>query len=521
MKYGLAVGLLLVAAGALAIRLPRLEERPLHTDEAVHALKFKGLWEMGTYRYDPLEYHGPSLYYLTWPIAWASGAEEFARIKERTLRVLPVFFGVGLILLLPLVADGQGRMATLWAGLFTAISPAMVFYSRYYIHEMGLVFFTFLWFAACWRYWRTGQLGWALLGGSGLGMMAATKETFVLELAAAAGALGLGIVWGRRTDRLGEGPRIKWTHVAAGFGVAFGVWLVLFTSFFSNASGPLDSIRTYAPWLRRAEGQSSHIHSWSYYIGLLAYQRVGRGPTWSEGLILGLALVGFVVALVRGRDVRGGGGWIQFVAFYTMLLTVIYSVIPYKTPWCLLGFLHGLILLAGVGAAWVVGWSRWWPMRVVPAIVVLVGAVQLTVQAYRASYTYCDNSRNPYVYAHTLSSVLRLVDRVEDLARVDPREDKLLIKVMAKGGDYWPLPWYLRRFEQVGWWGEVAEDPVAPVVIASPAFAPQLEQVLGETHQMAGYFGLRPTVFLQLYVERGLWERYLTGAAGGGRGTGR
>jgi predicted membrane-bound mannosyltransferase len=291
--------------------------------------------------------------------------------------------------------------------------------------------------------------------------------------------------------------------------VALGVWLVLFTSFFSNASGPLDSIRTYAPWLRRAEGGSPHIHSWTYYLGLLAYQRVGRGPTWSEGLILGLALVGFVAALARGRDVGGVGGWVQFVAFYTMLLTVIYSVIPYKTPWCLLGFLHGLILLAGVGAAWIVARARRWPMRVAPALVVLLGAGQLTAQAYRASYTYCDNPRNPYVYAHTLSSVLSLVDRVEGLARVDPRGDQLLIKVMAKGGDYWPLPWYLRRFEQVGWWDAVAEDPIAPIVIASPAFAPQLEQVLGGTHQMAGYFGLRPAVFLQLYVERGLWERYL------------
>jgi predicted membrane-bound mannosyltransferase len=35
-----------------------------------------------------------------------------------------------------------GRAETLWAALYLAISPAMVFYSRYYIHEMLLVFFT-------------------------------------------------------------------------------------------------------------------------------------------------------------------------------------------------------------------------------------------------------------------------------------------------------------------------------------------------------------------------------------------
>ena len=156
-----------------------------------------------------------------------------------------------------------------------------------------------------------------------------------------------------------------------------------------------------------------------------------------------------------------------------------------------------------------VGWSSRWPIRGLIGGLLLLGAGQLTVQAYRASYTHADNPRNPYVYAHTLSSLLSLVERVDALAAADPEGEKLVIQVMAKGGDYWPLPWYLRRFENVGWWGEVAEDVVVPIVIASTGFGPELELVLGETHQMAGYYGLRPSVFLQLYVERQLWGRYL------------
>ncbi len=510
MKHWLSVAVLLVAAGALMLRLPRLDERPLHTDEAVHALKFKGLWEAGEYRYDPHEYHGPSLYYLSWPIARASGAGSFAELEARTLRLLPVIWGVGLILLLPWVADGLGRGGVVWAALFTAVSPAMVFYSRYYIHEMGLVFFTFLLLAAGWRYCQSGRWWWALLGGLGLGFMIATKETFVLELAAAAGAVGLGIVWVRWREGRWVVPRISWAHLALGMGVALVVWVVMFSSFFTNAAGPLDSIRTYTPWLKRAEGASPHVHSWSYYLGLLAYQRVGRGPTWSEGLILVLALVGLGVGLARAAGGRPGGWWVGFVAVYALLLALIYSVIPYKTPWCLLGFWHGLILLAGVGAAWLVERSRRWPLRVATALLLLLATAQLTGQAYRASYTHFDNPRNPYVYAHTLSSVLNLVERVNDLAAHDPRGEQLLIKVMARGGDYWPLPWYLRRFERVGWWDRVPEDPLAPVVIASPSYAAELERALGETHQMAGFFGLRPSVFLQLYVEQGLWERYLS-----------
>jgi predicted membrane-bound mannosyltransferase len=251
-------------------------------------------------------------------------------------------------------------------------------------------------------------------------------------------------------------------------------------------------------------------------LELLTYQRVGRGPTWSEGLILGLGLAGWIVGLTRWWQGKPGAHWLGFVSLYTCLLTLIYSAIPYKTPWCLLGFWHGFILLAGAGAAALISWSWRVPIRLMLAGLLLLGTAQLTVQAYRASYTHNDNPRNPYVYAHTLRSVLDLVERVNKLSAVDSDGNRLLIKVIARGGDYWPLPWYLRSFERVGWWGEVPEDPVAPVVIVSPGFAAELEPVLGETHQMAGYFGLRPSVFLQMYVERELWERYLAEQDPGG-----
>ena len=46
--------------------------------------------------------------------------------------------------------------------------------------------------------------------------------------------------------------------------------------------------------------------------------------------------------------------FVRFLALYTFALAAAYSLIAYKTPWCLLSFWHGMILLAGVGAAWLV-----------------------------------------------------------------------------------------------------------------------------------------------------------------------
>src|SRR5581483_9171081 len=128
MSRSVTLGLLLAVAAALVLRCPQLGVRPMHNDEAVNAIKFRTLWEQGAYKYDPNEHHGPTLFYLT--LAWAkcTGAPDFVRFDEARFRLVTVLFGVGLILLLPLVADGLGRQATVVAGILTAISPAMVFY---------------------------------------------------------------------------------------------------------------------------------------------------------------------------------------------------------------------------------------------------------------------------------------------------------------------------------------------------------------------------------------------------------
>jgi hypothetical protein len=100
-----------------------------------------------------------------------------------------------------------------------------------------------------------------------------------------------------------------------------------------------------------------------------------------------------------------------------------------------------------------------------------------------------------------------LVDQLEGLAKVDPNGRKLLVKVMAPEGDYWPLPWYLRCFEQTGWWDHVPDDPFAPVMVVSARLHAGLDEK--KTHLMIGYFQLRPQLFFELYVQRDLWQEWL------------
>ena len=119
MKQGWSdlLAILTLAALALAIRLPALDTRPMHADEAVQAARFRDWWQSGIYVYDPHEYHGPTLIYATRPSVIAGGAATFADTTAVTYRVVPVVFGVGMVLLLWFLRDALGRAGAVGAAI--------------------------------------------------------------------------------------------------------------------------------------------------------------------------------------------------------------------------------------------------------------------------------------------------------------------------------------------------------------------------------------------------------------------
>lgn len=510
--------LLLLAAAALAFRFPQLGERPMHADESVHALKFGELWEKGDYRYDPNEFHGPTLYYAALPVVRLLGRHTYADITEADYRLTIVLFGAGLLLLLWLLADGLGWPAALCAAVLFGLSPAFVFYSRYYIQETLLAFFTLGMLGCGWRYAVSRRPAWLLAAGLCAGLMLASKETAVLAFAAAGAALALPALLARRSKAPASGDAVcPSSHLPIPRHLAGAILVALATAFFflsGNLRHPVaafDYVRSFTPWMHRAGGQTLHVHPWNYYLGILLYSHPPRSPVWTEALSVGLALVALVVAFARPRALPAhvNPALVRFLALYTVFLTAIYSAIPYKTPWCLLSFLEGMILLAGVGAATLVTRAPGWPLKGIVALLLLAGAGHLGWQSCQANFSERYMLDNPYVYAHTVPDFLELANEIDGLAKVSPAGYQTVIKVFSVNNYYFPLPWYLRRFPNVGYWTEVPADANAPIVIASPEFEETLTKRLGATHQVPHSYGLRSGVFLEVWVEKGLWRKYL------------
>jgi uncharacterized protein (TIGR03663 family) len=505
---------------AATLRLPSLQSRPMHSDEAVHADKFGTLLEGGGYAYDPAEYHGPTLYYLTLIPAWLQGARRYVQIDEITLRSVTASAGIALVAAHALARASMGAPAAAVAALLAALSPAMVFYSRYYIHETPLVLFSFGALLGLGRYLRRPRPMSAALAGACVGLMLATKETAPIALGSMLLALGLSVL----TERLRRGAHRRDRTVVRGRDLllallaALLVSSLLFSSFFGHAQGLTDSLRAYGLHVERARAPSWHFHPWHYYLGLLIHFPSRGTPVWTEAIILVLAVAGGAAGW-SGRTVPGADPKaLRFLGFYCLAMIAAYSAIPYKTPWCLLGFLHGLILLAGAGAVVLVRAFRSVGGRVLVVALVGIAATHLGWQAFSGSFRFGADPRNPYVYAHTGTDVFLIARRVEDLARAHADGPAIPVQVVSRE-NLWPLPWYFRRLSRVEWWNGVSDDaPNAPVVLVTPDMEPPLVRKLyelpppGERELYMSIFDrpveLRPQVELRGYAAKSLWDDF-------------
>jgi uncharacterized protein (TIGR03663 family) len=465
----------LILAAASAFRLGRLDRRPMHTDEAVHALKFGDLLETGTFRYDPADFHGPTLHFATLVPALVRGQRRLAALDETTLRLVPACFGIGLVALMLLFLRPLGRRAVLAAAGFTAVSPAMVFYSRYYIQETLFVFFLAGWIAFLFRYAERPGPGRAAVAGVFAGLMHATKETAVVVWAALAAAWILDRIfcrfYGARRFRSDSAPArpVRTVHVLVGAASAVAVSAAFLTSGFRNPGAFIESFAAYAGYLTR--GSSLHVHPWHYYFHLLGWWKPLTGPAWTEAVIFIFGIAGLISVFVKRTDTgrSAHSGFIPFLGLYTIILTALFCAIPYKTPWNLLAFWHGWMLLAGAGAAFLLEAGRPVRIRIAAGTLLSSGILLLAAESASAIGRYDCDPRNPYVYSHPGPDVIALSTRVHAAAFASEDGAGLRIDVVVPGHGYWPLPWYFRDLSAVGWRdsADVSQSPAGVVLALS------------------------------------------------------
>ena len=446
----------------------------MHTDETINAWLIGQCLAGEKFHYDPQDRHGPALAAIALPLARLQGAKNFADLTETQLRLTPVIIGAATILLFGAAVEMLGFISCLVAALLFAFGPLPVYFSRYFIHEILFVAATLGLILSSGRALETRSILPAVMAGFCAAFMLACKETAAIHFF----ALGLVLVFGWRMNPQKKlPPAAVWLAAAGSFLVAA---VLLFTWFGQNLSALTDLMRAVPHLAARAGGQGHEKPFW-YYAALLA-----KG--WSGTLWLVIIISGLAVAWRRGLPHR-------LLGIYALVTFAIYSAIPYKTPWLALNFWLPCALLAGFAVEWI--WSAAPKASARGAILMLGIFLAILVVRDTRQWVFKDpaGEKNPYAYAHTSEDVLDLPPRIEAVARQQHLGQPHIVVVAA---DAWPLPWYLRKFTNVGYWQPGQETGSASFYVTttdvSGALAQRLEKFRPE------FFGVRPNVLLILWT---------------------
>ncbi|MBZ5507764.1 MAG: TIGR03663 family protein [Acidobacteriia bacterium] len=483
-------GSLAILIAAALLRLLYLTEKPLHHDEGVNGLFLANLFRTGYYHYDPANYHGPTLYYIALLPSginnlfhWGHGLSTFA------IRFVTAAFGVGVVWLMLCLRRYLGTAAALAAAAFATISPGFVFFSRYFIHEILFVFFS-LGGIVAWLWYRdTGKARYLMLASASAAMLFATKETWIITAAVWLIAIPCTTFYLRlrrrvdvptpmrkaATDDIARSTKLLYVKAAALF-AAIGI--LFYSSFFTNPRGILDSVLTFTYWTKTGQN-GIYNRDWSTYVSWLLRE---------ESPILILGGIGTLVALVRARSF-----FTVFCAFWSLGIFAAYSLVPYKTPWLALSIILPLTIMVGylIGEAYQPG------LRAFTTVIAGAAIVFSLYQAIDISFVNYDNDAYVYSYAHTNRDFLALVSEIESIANANPAKKEIGITVVSP--EHWPLPWYLREYTHVGYWGHIVQTS-EPIVIALKSQSSQVEQQLGGKYRLFSTHELRPGNTLMMFV---------------------
>ncbi len=201
-----------ILLGAI-LRFVDLGARPLHFDESEHAYFSLGLlhnlqhwgWCVGLnnppagyscYQYDPL-LHGPFQFHalaLVYQLSQWLGAPDNG-VNTTTVRIAAALLGTVLVGLPYFLRDYLGKVGAWLASFLLAVSPSMVYFSRFAREDIYMACFTLLLVVAVARYIRQRSMHWLVLAAAGFALSYATSEATFLTIAVFGSFLGALIVW--------------------------------------------------------------------------------------------------------------------------------------------------------------------------------------------------------------------------------------------------------------------------------------------------------------------------------------
>ena len=498
----------MILALAAVLRFFLLGIKPPHFDEGINGWFVDQIVKNGFYRYDPTNYHGPLHFYVLLVFEWLFGRNIWA------LRLPVVLVSIGCVWLMLKFQPLVGRNISRFAALAMAVSPGSVFYGRYSIHEVWLVLFSMFFILGVLGLRNFGSADYLWCTGIGIGGMILTKETYLIHLGCAAIALVVLWFWNEfleMCERFAQPPNTKrrwradpWTSTMrwiASFAqpvrdaravaqkwdlvdlaVVIGTCAAAIVSFYSGTffhwSGLKGLYQAYFAWFATGHEGHGHEKAWYYWTALLAH--------YEYPILAGLLFCLFAQ--------RFNSYALRYTAVYGVGTLAAYSIVNYKTPWCIISIMWPFFLTFGamfslapvrlkkltyqavaVGLfalfLFAIYWWRRnnfdyvWPFALIGGLAVLlvilrdlrwtgVGMAVLLggslVSTVSVNYFRCTTDTEPYVYVQTYNDIFRFTKPLFELVRQSPLAYQLTGHIIRTSS--YPLPWILGDFAHVGYY---------------------------------------------------------------------
>ncbi len=485
----------------LVSRLWGLADKPYHHDESIHAVESWKYAEHGTYKFDPM-LHGPFLYHVQAAIFKVLPVNNFTgRLSMAAMAMSTAYLGYSLLSFFPLAA-------LIWLGFF-AFSPTLAFYHRYLAMDTPMMFLTALLLWSAFRFSDSGKLKFFYTAVAAYALMVCTKLNFIFVSASVITFFALPSA--RAAIELKRPLRsLRW-HWLPGFLLFTLIFCTLYSTFFTNPGGILDALyrRMIPYWIEQNKIQRIK-GPFDYYLPMLAIYELpllfvlslgvlhAANSTVKRSRITGVTLAaaflllwvfqakwavlstimdqkfhftepwhaplallevlawGMVVTYHLKREEYGPA----FFAHWGFTSLLAYSYAGEKVPWLGTHIIFPFSFYAACHLA--IRFQTWSKIKKVRmGVLFTVVAIWQGYITIQAAVTHAADPKERLVYTHTSTEVVRLVNRIDRLAK-ETKEGKEL-KIQVNGDSAWPLYWYLRNYTR--WFYPTLEPDKKPDIV--------------------------------------------------------
>jgi len=244
-----------------------------------------------------------------------------------------------------------------------------------------------------------------------------------------------------------------------------------------------DFFHSYEFYFNLGQKQPRHTKEWKYFF-IILYK--------FEWLVLMGGIAGSVIAVIQRKKID------LFFMGWTISILFVYSLVSYKTPWLILSVTVPMVFLMGSFIHFCMEKISKKDLKGVILAGFLLLCFMTLNKSWALSHRIFNDRENPYFYAHTDPSAHVLEKRLKTLMDKNPNAT-----VVLASPEHWPMPFLLREYKQVGFWGKVPEKIDAQIIISRDNQRKELPANVIDSYEFESYI-LRGGVNLELYFHKDL-----------------